>query len=589
MGRPARRCWLLVVCLSALCSILSVGGSFASTCDWTGAVDDDWVTAANWSNCGGTTPGASDSATITSTANQPLIDSAASVILSSLSIGSGATVTVSGSLTLGDLSGDGLLDVAGDLTWTSGTWSGSGTTTIEAGGQLTISGSTTRNLDTRTLETHGTTTWSGGTIHTYHAPAIVNDGTWDIQGDQDLVLYYTPTATFTNSGTIQKTSGSAETLIQAGLANSGSVSAASGTLTLGSTSASASSSSGAFTASSGATLGLAGDQTFTASSSITIPTGAEVSFSTGTQTLAGTLDVSGTTRIDGADLSVNVLPAHLGDLVVDFGTVALTASGSIPAASVTINNGSLDATSDLAVAGAWSQNGGTLKGAGNVDVTGAASWTKGSLTGSGTLATNGGLTISGSTTRNLDTRTLETHGTTTWSGGTIHTYHAPAIVNDGIWDIQGDQDLVLYYTPTATFTNSGTIQKTSGSAETLIQAGLENPGGAIEVLAGTLIVGHPSHTMTVSQGSFSAPGGLLSFVAGASGAAPTVRSKDRKPRALVAGEAPQDEGALRSIREGAGQAEQNAAIVIPAATESGLASLAFAIILAALAILRRAS
>ncbi len=48
------------------------------------------------------------------------------------------------------------------LTWTGGTLSGNGVTTIAPGGSLAISGSNDKSFVGHTLNNYGTATWSGG-------------------------------------------------------------------------------------------------------------------------------------------------------------------------------------------------------------------------------------------------------------------------------------------------------------------------------------------------------------------------------------------------------------------------------------------
>ena len=101
-------------------------------CTWTGATDSDWATATNWTGCVGATPAGSDAVTIDSGANQPIMSNGTNVTILSLAINSGASVQVSGMLSITNGSGSGRLDLQGG-----------GTLNVQPGGVVSIGSGTT--------------------------------------------------------------------------------------------------------------------------------------------------------------------------------------------------------------------------------------------------------------------------------------------------------------------------------------------------------------------------------------------------------------------------------------------------------------
>jgi hypothetical protein len=115
------------------------------------------------------------------------------------------------------------------------------------------------------------------------------------------------------------------------------------------------------------------------------------------------------------------------------------------------------------------------------------------MSGTGSLNANGGLTISGDTTKYLENNwTLSNTGTATWSNntagnGAIATYNAATINNSGTWL---DQNLFnnsitdICCSNQSTFNNTGTYTK-SGNSTTGIGITFNNTG-SVNVQNGTL-------------------------------------------------------------------------------------------------------
>ena len=214
---------LFVIMVAFVILVNTPGQSLAATCQWTGDIDTDWDTAGNWADCLGGVPGSGDSVVIPNVTNQLVISAATTAAIGGLTINTGASVTVEGTLTLqGVLSGAGVTFIqiafnntgtvqmqTGELKLTSGTSSGS----FEAstGATLNLSGQT---LDgSANLIGAGTITGSGvaiagasvtvGSTFTLQgaiwAGELTVNGTMNISGDTDKSLN---PRTLNNNGTV---------------------------------------------------------------------------------------------------------------------------------------------------------------------------------------------------------------------------------------------------------------------------------------------------------------------------------------------------------------------------------------------------
>jgi len=417
---------LVFACLLFLLALAAPASASTCTVTWTGgAGTTSWGTAGNWS--GGAVPTSSDSACLASGATV--------VVNGSYTVGSvagpDAHLTASGTLTLADaatpsqvgdlgvsggLAGAGSIEATHTFSWTGGTLSGTGDTVIATGATGTLApGSQT--LDGRTLTNHGTTTWTTGNLTGRNNARFVNDGTFHANADNAYIsLYSTGSATFTNSGTLDKTAGTGSTSFYLPVTNTGTANGSTGTLYFG-----------------GGGGGDGGSWT----GKINLASG---TFNSAAMTLAGTISVGATVNaghIDGAGAHVTVSGGALS--VAD-------------ASSVT----------ELVVAG------GTLSGAGTLTATETFRWTNGTLAGSGETVigpdATGTITLPTGGSQYIDGRTLTNRGTTTWTAGSFSGKNNARIVNAGTFHANADGYYISNYsTNSASFTNTGTVDKTSGS------------------------------------------------------------------------------------------------------------------------------
>ncbi|NCO36038.1 MAG: hypothetical protein AUJ92_17565 [Armatimonadetes bacterium CG2_30_59_28] len=230
--------------LTALAIVVQApnGDAATGTVTWTGpSVGGDWNTPSNWSS--GAIPGSTDDVSIpvgVEVAHSGGSHSILSIACNGKLIISGGSLDIASNsqcsdldLTGGTLSGVGLLDVSGTLTWTSGTMSGSGVTTIPAGATLNISGNTDRLFQSRTINNLGTTTWTGtGRILGEYGAVFNNQsgGVFDIQNDVEFQSNYSTQPTFNNAGTLKKSAGTGTSTFSVKVNNTGTVVAQTGTL-----------------------------------------------------------------------------------------------------------------------------------------------------------------------------------------------------------------------------------------------------------------------------------------------------------------------------------------------------------------------
>ncbi|HND56817.1 MAG TPA: hypothetical protein PLV92_30570, partial [Pirellulaceae bacterium] len=329
--------------------------------------------------------------------------------------------------------GGGQLDLSGTTTWTAGTLSTSATLRNLAGGVFTLSGGNARRIENAgTLANEGTVVWTdNGGLQGFNGGVIQNreTGLFDIQNDQAAVyICCSANSTFSNRGTLRKSSGGGTTRIEWAVDNSGTIDVASGTLDM----AGGGVSTGAFTIQSNATLGFAG----------------------GSHSLSSASSVSGagTLRISGG--------------VADFnGAVTLTN----PTSQTSVTGGTANFNSQGATTTLLQITGGTLGGVGTLTVTGAGDWSGGTMSGTGTTSIASGATwgLSGGASKRFDNgRKLDVAGTVTWTGtGNLDFFNGDAVrvLVGGLFDIRTDAAFnYICCSAGSTITNLGTVRKSAG-------------------------------------------------------------------------------------------------------------------------------
>jgi hypothetical protein len=336
---------------------------------------------------------------------------------SSLTVSSGAADFLNNSFSVANLNMSngglyGLADVAvTNLTWSGGTMGGTGSTSVSG---MQITGTGTKILDSRSLHVNGNSTWTGGALYGYNTALIVNNATFDVQTDQ-LLGTSDDTPLFLNQGQgiFRKSAGTGTTTVNWSFWNGNTVDLESGTLTLnGGGMSPVLTNPGVFTVATGTTLTFGGG-TYALGANSSVTGAGSVVFSAGSVEEAGTYNITGSTTVLGAAVSFPGIVTSVGS-------------------SFTLNSGTADFRANNVSTATGTISNGTLLGTGNIQFT-FLTWTGGTMgdTGTTTVGGPGFLTITGTSSKTLDRRTLNLPGTTTdWNGGALYGYNG-AVINNG--------------------------------------------------------------------------------------------------------------------------------------------------------------
>jgi len=327
---------------------------------WTGNISTDWNTSANW--CDGVVPTASTNVIINSGGNQPVIGSAA--VCNSLTINSGATLTVSGVNTLTISSN-----------WTNnGTFTPGTGTVIMNGAAQTING--TASTTFYHLSLTGTASVTTGADVTIGGNLNIGNGTTFTTGAYNLTITGTTTVGGGASGTLA-------------------ISSATGAKTF----------TGAVTINSGGILSESVAEDLIFGSDVTI-TGTLNEYGTASVSIAGKLTNNGTyTASTGIHTFSGATKTISGSSATSIPNVAVTGTytntgtltiGTVLSGVGTLTNGTLTNAGTLNIGGTCSVT--TLaNNYGITTVTGSGAITTGNITNTGTLNLNGSGAITGIT------------------------------------------------------------------------------------------------------------------------------------------------------------------------------------------------
>jgi hypothetical protein len=378
-----------------------------------------------------------------------------------------------------ELSGIGTVKIDGPSSWTGGSMTGTGTTTLEGGTFIT---GTDLSLE------HGRTV-------EFRSPTVF-DGTVSISTDTH--------AKIENHDLITKTGAGAATIASGILFdNHGTINIVAGTFDFHGSGTHGSTFTG------GGTLVFGGGtQTFNSNSTIstanTILYGGGALAGTGVLTVTGgfdwqdgTMTGPGITRLQGPTTIAGGGSRHLdlgrtlsleGTSTLDGSLTTTVGSGTV---RFTAGTHTIDQTATISTTHTI-LSGGTITGTGLLTVTGALDWQTGIMDGWGTTQLLGPTTISSADHKFLTNgRTLLLHGPTSFTDGVLALAGGAVVQNTGTLTIAGDVNLVAL--DTGTLRNTGTIVKTSGGGLTtiggLVGALTFNNEGTVDVQAGRIKVG----------------------------------------------------------------------------------------------------
>jgi hypothetical protein len=385
------------------------------------------------------------------------------------------------SLTSGSRQGSDTLS-AGGISWSGGSLSGAATT--NANNSLAITGAQVKDLlGGHVLNAKSGTTWAGtGSIRLGGGSLIRNSGAWEAQSDTQITDVLVGGGSFDNQSgaTFTKKSAAGTTTLNLPFTNTGSIAVEVGTIALGG----GGSGPGSYSGLAGTTLRFeGGNYTIDAVSTLNVP---NVVVAAGSLSVLGSFTASSSTGITNGSASFepSATLVGMGILSVSGGTLDLRSGEAVNLPSATISAG-------------------ILQGTDVISVSGLASWSGGTIAGAAPFNANGDMAISGAQVKDLlDGRTLNTAGTTTWSGtGALRT-RTSSIRNAGLWQAQSDAQMTDILGAGGTFDNQvgATFRKTAGVGTTEFAMPLLNHG-TIEIQSGTMQVSAGGNSTAIITGS----------------------------------------------------------------------------------------
>lgn len=181
-----------------------------------------------------------------------------------------------------------------------------------------------------------------------------------------------------------------------------------------------------------------------------------------------------------------------GDFTITFSTGSTSINSLHSQEALVVSGGTLTVAAGSEIENNLTLSGGTLTGGGDIVISGTFNWSGGTLSGSGILNPDGGMLLSGTSSRTINGRTLNINADATWTGGNI-TMNDGAVINvaqGALFDAQGDNTVQRASSPTGAvpvFNNAGTFRKSAGiGTTTFSNVNFNNSNNTVEVHSGTL-------------------------------------------------------------------------------------------------------
>lgn len=488
---------LLLGVLSSLMITFVYGqtpGSYRSkqSGNWNQTTTWERFDGTNWANAT-VVPSSSDEVISVTSTHQVTVTDTRTV--DQLFVDPGANLTVTGTITINDgvatdltvqgtlnhsgtLNGNGLVLVTGSVNWTNGIVAANVNLTSSA--TMTLSGPTLKTIDTKTITNQGTINWTGGQL-VFAGGKLQNENVFNQSVDQPFA---DPAATgfFTNTATgiFTKSAGTGITEVNTHVNNAGVININSGTISFnrGTTN------NGTINAAGGTTFQNSGS--FNDEGIINIASAVTFNNTAGSFVQNGLINFSGTITINNAATWwVNV--------------------AQVLSSTVTLNHsGKFDGTSTLTV-------------------NGLMNWTNGTTACNLTLTSTANMTLSGSTLKTIETKTIINQGTINLIGGQL-VFLSGKLQNESVFNQSVDQPLAdPAGTGLFTNTSTGIFTKSAGAGITEVNTHVNN-AGIININSGTLAfnrsTAHSGTINTVSGTTFKntstfTDNGTINIVSGA--------------------------------------------------------------------------
>ena len=525
---------------------------------WTGNGDgSSWDDPANWSSTA--VPDADSDILIALNPGSPYsITVPGNVTVNSLVLSNeNAELSIQDSLSVltsfiqsgGTLGGPGAVSVTGQLTWSGGSMSGSGTLYPDSG--MEIAGSAEKVVNERTLIIPSDTELivSGSNLSGQNGAVveISESATMKISSQSTTSLFQSGSggATLLNSGEILMSTGTSSVLsFEWEIENSGliTVNQANAVFRF---SGPVTDSNGSYHAAAGSMeFNTNGTYSFSGGSTITAAPAGTIRFGTtgagnSDVTLSGAYNVSGTTEIRSAGTGVATVTVPASADVTSLGGSGVIVGGSqgelflesdlpVTIGTLVLNEGSyLSLNSQLTVTDSYDQNHQTaiLESDFDVIVDGDFFWSGGTMTGSGTTFANNGIEISGSneeSTKVLDSRNLNvTSGIIAYRGdrffgvnGTVFTVGENVQLNLRPANETTTMSVLSESSEAPLFLNKGLVNSINNNNVFTINWDLQN-SGTIDLGNNELVIDAPSGLL--NTGIINGSGNIIADVQNNSG------------------------------------------------------------------------
>ncbi len=490
--------------------IVTVGSSSCNTGLWIGGTSTNWNTGSNW--CGGTVPTAATNVVILSGgSNQPSIGAAA--FCNDITIGAGATLTITGSYTL-TVSGN-WTNNGGTLTPNTSTITFNGTTQAIGGTgatafyNLTTSGST--SVTTGANLTINNLSIGDGTAFTATNYTLTVNGTTTIGSGTSGSLIIAATATalqFTglvtvNAGGTWNNSGGDAVNLRGGIINNGTFTAGAGVYTF---STNAQALTGIFSIPSVTVTGI----TLTNNGTLTV--GTALAGSGGlTNAATGTLNIGGTSGITAftataAGNTVNYTGAAQTCFVTTYSNLTLSGSGTKTFATTPTVNAvlSMEGTATVTVTAGvvtYGANATLQYNTATSRTSSAEEWiTPFAATGGVIITNTGTITMDAAKVFNASIPLTINSGATLATGNFQLTFGGNFVNSSGTFTA-GSSPIVIANTMVtqsiAGFTTTGLVSMTKTGGTATFQGNVNGAGLTINGAGGTLNLGAAlTHTFT---------------------------------------------------------------------------------------------
>lgn len=173
-----------------------------------------------------------------------------------------------------------------------------------------------------------------------------------------------------------------------------------------------------------------------------------------------------------------------GDNTFNTGTV-FTGAGSVVVNTASAFNGAFTSSNLTLAAGTQTGNAAVLNG--------QVQYSAGTLAGGWTVGSGATLNVQGAGTKSIAGASIDNSGSVAWQAGSgnVAFFSGASLINNAVFDAQGNAGLVYGGGTASSFTNNGTLRKSGGTGSTLI--------------------GNSSSFITINNGTVNAQTGTITF------------------------------------------------------------------------------